>query len=469
MERRARDNFNQLYEDAAKHDYVSRQKADFDTRTAAQYQSREIRRRALKHKNEAEAALDARRSRLGSLLQSEESSFSREIEASFETPAQRRVRLQQRLAAIQAKQQQEHEEEVQRRLYNRWVEECDPLRPKISLAFERQVAKDREQQVIERDVARMQDDEEDEKYVKSVYDGVREYRERQQQEESDRRRKQNQNRNVWTADMNRHRDNVIRERDLVAEEGLRFRRQNDQDIIQAQKDAEQRRQAQYERRCELDAINRDQRQYRTRSAEEERALDLKYLQDAKDDLRREQEESLVARLIAKRKANANREQLEAQMSRQRESEEEAELYIQQAQEEANRKQDEQWRIDAEKRRRLMLDANQYQVRQMQERDEVRERRQLSKADERREAEEQRERGRQRDREEAEQRAMMIRNQHQMLDSQLAVRRENAARQKKEEQDSVKALLGGWAEEERKIEEAMRHPENFVGKRWRGHR
>jgi hypothetical protein len=469
MDHRAREDFNHFYQHAAKEDWMCRQRAEFESRTMGQFQTREIYRRAHKRKEQAEADVDARRSRLSELLRSEEAQFCSEIENVHETPAQRRVRLQAQLTAIQERQKEEHDEDVKRRLYNKWVEECDPLRDKISLAFERQVAKDRKQQLIDQDYERVKEDEEDARYVKTVYEGVREYKERVAQEEWDRRRKQRQNKATWIGQMDRRCETARREADKDMEEGMRFRRQNEADKIQAEKDAETRRRMLKERGRELNEMNREQMGYRRRAAEEELALDLKYLDQAKEELRKEGEQFIVGRLLAQTKARQNQLLGNAQSKVKKAADDEAEMYLQQAQEDANRRQDEVWRIDAEKRRKLMLDANQFQIWQMQQRQEGRERKKLAKIDEKREAEEQLATARRRDHEEAEQRAMMIRNQHQMLDTQVASKRHYLAMQKREEDDSVKALLSGWAEEERKIEEALKHPEDFLGKRWRGHR
>jgi hypothetical protein len=346
MDRRARENFNQFYQDAAKEDYISRQKAEFETRTISQFQSREILRRALKRKHEAEDRVDLRRGRLAELLRADEAGYSPEIENLAETPLQRRARLQLQLDGLHQEQEEAHDADVKRRLYNKWVEECDPLRAKISLAFEQQIAEERKAQLIEHDLQRVRDDQAEASYVEVVYDGVREYRERQAQEEWDYRRKQRQNKATWIGQMDRHAARVADEVAKDMEEGRRLRRQNDADKIQAVKDAEAQRRARLERGRELNALNLDQVAYRRAQSDAERTLDMMYLDQAKEDLRNEQEAAVVARLVAQKKAKLNQGLCNGLSSAKAAQEEAAEMYVRQAEAEANWKQDEVWRIDA---------------------------------------------------------------------------------------------------------------------------
>jgi hypothetical protein len=196
---------------------------------------------------------------------------------------------------------------------------------------------------------------------------------------------------------------------------------------------------------------------------------MKYLEQAKEELRKEEEARVLARLVERRKAIANRQLLETQLNKKAEDEREAELYLKQAQDEAQAKQEEAWRIDAEKRRRLQIETTKGQLMQMQERDLALKAKIREKIEERMRCEAEREAKRQSDQEELEQRLRMIRNQQEMLDRQVALRREKELRRKKEEQEAVQKLLRGWAEEEQKIKEALQHPEDFVGKKWRGFR
>jgi hypothetical protein len=49
----------------------------------------------------------------------------------------------------------------------------------------------------------------------------------------------------------------------------------------------------------------------------------------------------------------------------------------------------------------------------------------------------------------------------MLKAQVAEKKQDEARRRRQEQGSTKALLSGWADEERIIQEAMMHPEDFL--------
>jgi hypothetical protein len=469
MERRARDATNRLYEEAARQDTVAREQLQFDSRTHSHFEGRELQRRALQHKEDAEMALDDRRARLFELLKADEDRFGMEIASSHETPALRRARLQRQLSEMQKKSQEEHDAEVERRLHNRWIEECDPLRAKISHAFERQVAHERHDQIVERDLRRMATDDDTRRYADHVREEVREDQERRAGEEADRRRKQQQSKEAWTAHMQRRQDALIREREADREEGMRARQRHAEEVRDVELATEHRRQSQVERRRELDAVNAASIEAKRRKAAEERRYDEMCLQRTKEELRRETEASMVERLIAKRRANADREQAARQALEAAEGDRAADLYVQQTADEADSRRDEARRIDLEKRRRLMLDANRAQIDQMHVRERGQEQGMRERIAERARIEAEAQKERERAQEEAEKKRLMMQNQQQVLGRQVSAQRENEARRKREERDSVRALLANQADEERRIEEVMKHPEDFIGKRFRGYR
>ena len=468
MDRRAREDLLRQTDQAAKDNFIARQRAEFETRSFNNFQSRELKRRARQRAVEAEHALDERRKRLSALLQTEEQQYTVEICNTIETPAQKRARLMKELEGFREQKKREHDEEVERRLYLQWRENCDPLRAEISKAFHREVIKERDEQIKQRDIARMEEDVEEAKYVEQVKKNVASFYERKRQEEEDRRMKQQRNKITWTAQIGQRRDNLIREKQLDYEEGLRFRRQNDEDIARAKEEEIQRRRDQEARRHELDMLNQDQIKRRKALEDADRELDMKYLNQAKEDLRKEQEDQLVKKLIANRKANRNRELLFEQMTKKKAEEDEAEWYIQQAVDEANRKQDEAWRIDAEKRRRLLMDATRYQEFQMEQREEAKRRRELEKIEEGKKLEEDLAEKRMRDAEEREERLMKIRNQNEMLRIQSQLKREKELKERQEEKDSVRRLLQDWADEEQRIKRELANPIS-IGKRFTGFR
>ena len=78
--------------------------------------------------------------------------------------------------------------------------------------------------------------------------------------------------------------------------------------------------------------------------------------------------------------------------------------------------------------------------------------------------------RQLDLEEYEARRRLIDNQYQMLAQQTQYRQRLNEQRRKEENDSVAAMLQGWKDEERRIQETLANPSNFMsGGRFRGHR
>jgi len=109
MERRAREEANAFYNEAAAEDNLTRQRAQFETRTLNRYQGGEIKRRAKQHSEEQAALLDQRRQKLAKLLSEEEAQYMKEIQSTVETPQSRRERLKQQLAVLRQRRQEEHD------------------------------------------------------------------------------------------------------------------------------------------------------------------------------------------------------------------------------------------------------------------------------------------------------------------------------------------------------------------------
>ena len=180
--------------------------------------------------------MNDRRNRLSSLLRSEEQQYTREITAQIESPEQRRFRIMDSLKHLKDMRQQEHDDFVKMKNDQAWRDNCDPLRAKISQALEKAVIKERDQQVIERDMRRMEEDAEEAKYVETVKQNAKEFREMQEQEREDRRMKINRNRETWLAEMAAHREKEAQRKHQEYLESLEFRTTTEQAIQMAKED-----------------------------------------------------------------------------------------------------------------------------------------------------------------------------------------------------------------------------------------
>ena len=470
LERRQREELSRYYNECDKAEQRIRQRADFETRNFSRFQAGELKRRAKQRAQQAEAQLNDRRNRLSSLLRSEEQQYTREITAQIESPEQRRFRIMDSLKHLKDMRQQEHDDFVKMKNDQAWRDNCDPLRAKISQALEKAVIKERDQQVIERDMRRMEEDAEEAKYVETVKQNAKEFREMQEQEREDRRMKINRNRETWLAEMAAHREKEAQRKHQEYLESLEFRTTTEQAIQMAKEEAERKAALQAARRKELDELNNEQTTRKKMLVDQDKAIDAEYARKAAEELRQEQEDQLVERIVRMRKAAQNAQLYSTQMGRVQANNDETEAYLQAAQDEMNRREDEMREKDYQARRKLLMDAVADRVQTIKLHEQQRENRKYEKELERIELEKDIAMKKQLDQEEYEQRRRAIDNQYQMLASQTRLKREREAKERQDEKDSVAAMIKGWQDEERRIQEELAKPNTFlVGGRFRGHR
>ena len=469
MQQREREDALVMYNDSAQADRKARNVQQFFNRTQNKFTCAEIHRRAIMKRNEAQQRIQQRRQKLANLFNQEDNYFTYLLRSSIETPAEHRQRLKERLDLIKAEQEREHQEDVERRLHMRWREECDPLRKEISRQFEKQIIAERDQQIIEKDIRRMKEENEDEYWAEQNRKAAIEFRQRHQAEADERRHKMNINKETWNHQIGYHQDNIRRQKQEIEEEGRRFRQQNNEDIQRAREAAIKKQRDQEQRRYELDQINQAQLQRKMRLCDEERKLDEQYLKQAQEDSRKEQEEQMVRRLMALKKARANRELLETQLHRQAESNETAERYLQAVQDEVNQKEDENIRIREEKSKRLMLDTYAYQKTQMAQKEYIKKQEEQQKIREREDMEKRAAFKLQLDREEVEERRLKMQTQARMLERQMELKRRLELREQLQAKKEAEAIIQGYKDEERKIQEELIHPKygNQIGTRFRG--
>jgi hypothetical protein len=469
LDRRAREESTRFYHDADKADNLIRERSHFETRNRRRFEAGEIKRRARQRTDAAEEALDDRRRRLYELLMQDEKQYAADIEATTETPTQRRLRLMESLQHLQAQRQQEHDEYVQQKNEQGWRDSCDPLRYKISEALEKLIIQERDGQVVAHDLAKMEDDEVEAAYAATVRENVEAFHREQEEAREEQRLKVRANRDRLLSEMRFHERKAEQEKEVEREEGRRFRETAEEQIREDRARAQARTVEQLELRKELDVINTDQLAHRQRLIDEDKALDLKYARIAQEELRKEQEEAMVARVTRVRKLSMQDQLLSTQKQRTRALDDEADMYIRQAEEEANRKEDDVLARDLAARRKLMLDAVAHRVATIQLHQEQRQQRLLDKEVERQELEADLAKKRQLDQEEYETKRRLIANQDQMLASQCRLKNQLERERKEEETESVAKLLQSWQDEEAKIREELAHPHALVGGRFRGHR
>jgi len=469
LERKNREDAVRFYHEAAAEDIKSRQRAAFEARSINRYQAGEIKRRAEEHSKEAEAELESRKAKLSKLLKEEEQQYSIEIENCVETPTQRRLRLKERLNELKEKRQEEHDTYVTQKMEDGWRQSCDPLRHQVSEELQRSVMKEREQQMIERDRAKMTDDVEEQKYAEEVKKSTAEWYQRLDDEKDEKRMKIERNRRTWINQIEEHKKKDVIEKQKEYEESLQFRTTVEGSIKQAQDAAEKKAIQQAERRKELDILNTEQISRKKQAIIEDKKIDATYASKAAEELRQQEEDELVNKIVAHRKAEMNRKLLETQLNKKAASDLEAEEYLARAQEEANDTEEAKRIKDAEARRKLMLESvddriSTIKLHEIQKLD-----RKGEKLNEGLKLEEDIKMEKQRDIDEREERRLRIENQYQMLQRQSALKAQLEQKQRNEEKRAVNEMIDGWKREEDKIQDELKNPHLFVGNRFRGFR
>jgi hypothetical protein len=315
----------------------------------------------------------------------------------------------------------------------------------------------------------MDADAEEAKWAAHVREDVRLFREDERRREEEHRMRVRRNRDTLLGEIHFHEARDERERDADRAEG-RALREDAERRMREEKDANnERARTQRARRAELDQLNGEQTGHKQRLIDEDKRLDHVFAQMAAEELRKEQEDKMVARVARVRSLAAQERLLGSQITQARATDAEAEYLLQLAQDEQNRKEDEIRARDLAARRKLMLDAVAHRVETMRVHEQQKEERKAYKEVEREELEEELAMKRQCDQEEYEARRRVIANQHQMLASQCRVKRNIETRAKQEEVDFVQSLIQGWKDEEARIQEELAHPHALQGGRFRGHR
>ena len=147
-----------------------------------------------------------------------------------------------------------------------------------------------------------------------------------------------------------HQDKEARRKHDEYIESLEFRTTTEQAIRQAREEAEEKARQQAARRKELGDLNLEQTTCKRRTLDEDKAFDIKCAQEAVEELRQEQEDAIAERLVRPRKSELNGQRLSTQLGKVQVTNDEAERFLQAAQDEVNRREDELrsniWRQEA---------------------------------------------------------------------------------------------------------------------------
>lgn len=298
-------------------------KATWEQKSTQLMANRELQRRMAKANQEDEKKLLVRRQRLAALLQMEHEAYTAEIENSIETDDQRRERMIAEARRLQRQREQRRQEEVAAIREEQFRESLDDFRSRKSRAIRLQCAQDRIGQLEEQKRMAAQQEVEKKRYHEEYMKTAdrmlaREVRERELAKAK----------NSEVVDMiagqlklKKRFQEQEEEEEAVAVQEWRQR------LKQAEIAEKQKEQAKMERRIKMDlevAEQNKSRQGRYAKIEaEEKALDMKLLQEALQAEAQSKEAEAERKAAAKEENRRFQEFLRLQM--QREAEDNSEL------------------------------------------------------------------------------------------------------------------------------------------------
>jgi len=331
--------------------------AHFEQRTGARIERRAADARVRKAKASLDADLDRRRRKLAQLLEDEQEQYEREVEATFETPEQRKQRLFARAKELRAKREAARKEEVARRNFERLRAGTDDLRKMDSDHLLLTATRERAAQLAEAEEKARRDREEDERMA---IEWERLRQEKIAREEREAREAAERNREMVEAlegQVGLLKEMTAEERAKEAEDAAR--------MLRAWSEEEKAEKAREAAKVEAERIERLKVRQDNEVTARQRALeagkefneDMARLQATLD---REAGEEAAEKAAAERRrleAIEHRRRLEEQMAVEKEEQGELDKLYAEEQEREWRKREMQWEAEAAARERLMKDVD----------------------------------------------------------------------------------------------------------------
>ncbi|XP_068609279.1 cilia- and flagella-associated protein 53 [Brachionichthys hirsutus] len=316
----------------------------------------DIKRQVCTARNQQDAQIQERRSRLRALLTAEDLQLLKEMEEKVETSEERQTKMSERATALREQRERERQRLVSDKLDQHFREQCAELRTIQSQRAEQQVCSERSAQVRSR-----QEQLRRRRQEERMFDELWEADWRAKEEREAQRAEGRQQRNLQQLDSIRNQmeagEEERRRQQKLREEESKLRLQQQETWrLQQQRERNQKLLNQQKQRRQLDEGLRLKMKRLAREQQDELQLDMNVLQEL---LRQDTDEKQGA---AQRKAELHEEQqrhrrfLSDELQRQKEEELETELLIEERLKEVLERREEQCRMRREASDRLMKEV-----------------------------------------------------------------------------------------------------------------
>eukprot|EP00750_Incisomonas_marina_P005067 INCI13616.1.p1 GENE.INCI13616.1~~INCI13616.1.p1 ORF type:complete len:481 (-),score=160.48 INCI13616.1:252-1694(-) len=426
---------------ARKHAVETRElrKADWEQNSSKLIAKNELERRMKKATQEEEKKLLVRRQRLAALLQAEHDAYTQEIEDSIETDEQRRDRLIRDARRLQREREQRRKDEVAEIQEQQFRESLDDFRTRKSRAIRLQCAQERLTQLETKKRIEAAEAEEAERLHKEYMRTADLRLERELREKEIAKQKNDEVINMISEQVKLKKK--FQEQEQEEEEiALQEWRQR---LKQQQAEEERKEAAKVARRIKMDAEVAEQNRARlgryAKIEEEEKALDMKLLQQALEEEERSKQRDAEAKAAAAEENARFQEFLKLQMQKEAQDSSHLDQILARENELAWRKREEKWEREAAAREKLRQQVEGSRQAQLEHREYVGVEEEAAKKAEIARLRRLHEEGLRDDRRKREQRDEELTAYRQQLTQQVAMR-ENAHKATREEEYQEKMAL-----------------------------
>lgn len=295
--------------------------------------------------------------RLAQLLTDEQETYEREIEATFETPAQRKERLFARAKALRARREGERKALVAQLEFERVRAGTDDLRKLDSVAFLQETVAQRAAQLKEAEDAKVKEAEEAKEHT-AAWEANRQTKiEREIREAEEAKARDDEMKLALNAQVELHAARVQADKDAEAAHAAKMLELWEAEAAAAKAKAEARAEVERLERVRVRRENEVTASARAKDANKEFLEDKARLDAALAREAAEEAAEKAAYEARRHEAMEHRKRLEEQMAVEKEEQSGLDKLYADEQEKEWRKREAQWNAEADARERLMRDVD----------------------------------------------------------------------------------------------------------------
>ncbi|XP_065910618.1 cilia- and flagella-associated protein 53-like [Dysidea avara] len=341
-------------------------KTTWEMATDKKIQKNTIKRRVENLLQKEKYSLEERRDKLRDLLVAEEKEYLQEMSTKEETVLERQAKMREKAKMLRDKRESERLALVEKKLDQRWRDQCEELRATLSKRNQDMIIRERDEQIrIKEQLTKQQQQEE--KMFAELWEEDRLTKSKREEMEAamqlERNREMLRVLNIQTAALEKQKEELQR---LRIEEGELLREQAMLRAIEEQRMREDKVRSQENTRNMLDYSLKLKMKRKAKEVQEELALDMKILEQLLQETDNEAMEQLQRKRELNKEMAIYREYLAKQKNEEEKREKELDALIQAEVQKQWARRLELWRQEKAARKKLMqdvLDARKQQIKE----------------------------------------------------------------------------------------------------------